>query len=81
LHGTRTILYKTFFQSKVEQAFFNIRFNKANIVFHKKMEKLIKEFNELNDTDAGYLLDERVGTTVVLVLRQEQYRLFEDMRK
>jgi len=45
------------------------------------MEKLIKEFNELNDTDAGYLLDERVGTTVVLVLRQEQYRLFEDMRK
>ncbi len=85
-----------FFQSKVEQDFFNIRFNKANerlfvvngmlanssnAVFQKKMEKLIKEFSELNDTDAGLSLDERNGTTVVIALRQWQYGLFEHLRK
>jgi len=85
-----------FFQSKVEQDFFNIRFNKANerlfvvngmlanssnAVFQKKMEKLIKEFNELNDADASLSLDERKGTTVVMALRQWQYGLFEHLRQ
>ncbi len=85
-----------FFQSKVEQDFFNTRFNKANerllvvngmlannsnAVFQKKMEKLIKEFNELNDSDAGLSLDERNGTTVVMAIRQWKYGLFEPMRR
>lgn len=85
-----------FFQSKVEQDFFNTRFNKANerllvvngmladssnAVFQKKMEKLIKEFNELNDTDACLALDERNGTTVVMAIRQWKYGLFEPMRR
>tara|TARA_R110000782_G_scaffold55716_2_gene117202 strand:+ start:3704 stop:4435 length:732 start_codon:yes stop_codon:yes gene_type:complete len=85
-----------FFQTKVEQDFFNTRFNKenerllvvngmlansSNAVFQKKMEKLIREFNELNDTDARLSLDERNGTTVVMALRQWQYGLFEHLRK
>lgn len=85
-----------FFQSKVEKEFFSSRFNKSNerlfvvngmlannsnAVFQKKMEKLIKEFNELNDTDVGLPLDERYGTTVVMAIRQWEYGLFEHMRK
>lgn len=85
-----------FFQSKVEQDFFNTRFNKtnerllvvngmlagnSNAVFQKKMEKLIMEFNDLNDSDAGLPLDQRNGTTVVMAIRQWKYGLFEPMRK
>ena len=87
---------QNFFQTKVEQDFFNSRFNKnnerlfvingmlannSNAVFQKKMEKLVKEFNELNDTDAGLSLDERNGTTVVMAIRQWEYGLFEHLRK
>lgn len=85
-----------FFQSKVEKDFFNTRFKKANerlfvingmlaensnAVFQKKMEKLVKEFNDLNDSDAGLSIDDRHGTTVVMALRQWEYGLFEHIRK
>ncbi len=85
-----------FFQSKVEKDFFNTRFKKANerlfvingmlaensnAVFQKKMEKLIKEFNDLNDSDAGLPIDARHGTTVVMAIRQWEYGLFEHIRK
>ena len=85
-----------FFQTKVEQDFFNTRFNKtnerllvvngmlagnSNAVFQKKMEKLIMEFNDLNDSDAGLPLDERNGTTFVMAIRQWKYGLFEPMRR
>lgn len=85
-----------FFQSKVEKDFFNTRFKKANerlfvingmlaensnAVFQKKMEKLVKEFNDLNDSDAGLSIDDRHGTTVVMAIRQWEYGLFEHIRK
>jgi DNA-binding Xre family transcriptional regulator len=87
---------QNFFQTKVEKEFFSARFNKANerlfvingmlaessnAVFQKKMEKLVKEFNELNDSDAGLSLDERFGTSVVMAIRQWEYGLFEHMRR
>ncbi len=87
---------QNFFQSKIEKDFFNIKFNKenerlfvingmlahnSNAVFQKKMEKLIKEFNELNDSDANLSLDERTGTTVVMAIRQWQYGLFKPLRR
>jgi DNA-binding Xre family transcriptional regulator len=85
-----------FFQSKVEKEFFSARFNKSNerlfvvngmlaensnAVFQKKMEKLVKEFNDLNDSDAGLSLDHRYGTSVVMAIRQWEYGLFEHMRR
>ncbi len=85
-----------FFQSRVEKEFFSTRFNKSNerlfvingmlaensnAVFQKKMEKLVKEFNELNDSDAGLPIDERYGTSVVLAIRQWEYGLFKHMRR
>ncbi len=85
-----------FFQQRVERDFFNSRFNKSNerlivingmlannsfAVFEKKLEKLVKEFNELNDADSGLSLDERFGTTVVMAMRHWEYGLFEHLRK
>jgi transcriptional regulator with XRE-family HTH domain len=85
-----------FFQSKVEKDFFNTKFNKAserlivvngmlannsNAVFQKKMEKLINEFNDLNDSDVGLSFDEKTGTTVVMAIRQWEYGLFQHMRR
>jgi len=87
---------QNFFQSKVEKEFFNTKFNKStehlivvngmlaqnsNAVFQKKMRKLIKEFDELNDSDASLALDEREGTTVVMAIRQWEYSMFEHMRR
>jgi transcriptional regulator with XRE-family HTH domain len=87
---------QNFFQSKVEKEFFSSRFNKANeqlfvvngmlahssnAVFQKKMEKLVKEFNELNDSDASLSLEERTGTTAVIAIRQWNYGAFEHLRK
>jgi DNA-binding Xre family transcriptional regulator len=85
-----------FFQSKIENDFFSAKFNKlnerlfvvngmlahnSNAVFQKKMGKLINEFNELNDSDAGLALNEREGTTVVIAIRQWEYGLFKHMRR
>ena len=85
-----------FFQSKVEKEFFSTRFKKANerlfvingmlaensnAVFQKKMEKLVKEFNDLNDSDAGLPIDDRYGTTVIMAIRQWEYGLFEPLRR
>ncbi len=85
-----------FFQSKVEKDFFSARFNKANerlfvingmlaensnAVFQKKMEKLVKEFNDLNDSDAGLSIDDRYGTTAIIAIRQWEYGLFAHMRR
>ena len=85
-----------FFQAKVEAEFFNSRFDKdtenllvvngmltdsSNAVFQKKMRRLVQEFNELNDDDAGLSLDKRHGTTVVLAIRQWQYGMFAHLRR
>lgn len=85
-----------FFQSKVEAEFFDSRFDKAterlivvngmlannsNAVFQRKMQRLVQEFNELNDDDAGLPLGERYGNTVVLAIRQWQYGMFSHLRK
>jgi hypothetical protein len=55
--------------------------NSSNIVFQKKMEKLVREFNELNDSDANLSLEERTGTTAVIAIRNWNYGVFEHLRK
>ncbi|MCW8884013.1 MAG: helix-turn-helix transcriptional regulator [Motiliproteus sp.] len=85
-----------FFQEKLEAEFFSSRFDKqnerllvingmladsSNAVFQRKMEQLVKEFEELNTDDAQLSFDERKGTTVVLAVRQWQYGLFEPFRR
>ena len=85
-----------FFMEKVESDFFSSRFDKqherlmvingmlassSNAVFQRKLEHLAKEFDELNNDDAGLPFDQRKGTTVVLAMRQWRYGLFGRFRK
>lgn len=85
-----------FFQKHVEKDFFDSRFDKdeerllvvngmltksSNAMFQRKMERLIQEFNELNDDDAGLPIAERDGNTVVVAIRQWQYGLFANVRR
>ena len=85
-----------FFREKVESDFFNSRFDRdteqmivingmlsrnSNAVFQRKMERLAKEFDELNNDDTSLELGERFGTTVVLAMRQWKYGVFEKLRK
>ncbi len=85
-----------FFQDQVHDEFFRSRFTAdsdalivtngmltkgSNALFQKKLHKLIKEFNELNDADAGLPVKERYGTTIVLAMRQWNAGLFSQFQK
>lgn len=85
-----------FFQQKVEQDFFQSRFDKqneklivlngvmtpdTNLVLQKKMERLAEEFNNLMQDDAPQPMEQKYGNTMVLAIRQWQYSLFKNFRK
>lgn len=85
-----------FYQEKLEADFFRSRFVKeherlivingmladsSNAVFQRKLEQLVREFDELNLDDSQLPFDRRHGTTVVLALRRWQYGLFDSFRK
>lgn len=85
-----------FFQQKVAADFFNTQFtdqkeqlivkngmlsDAAMEVFHRKVEQLAREFDELNNEDAALPLEQRSGTTVVFAMRNWQYGLFDSLRK
>ena len=85
-----------FYQEKVEQDFFNSRFDKrneklivtngllsdeANAEFQRRMRRLANEFNDLSVNDRSLPIKERHGTTIVLAVRQWQYTLFEEYAK
>lgn len=85
-----------FFHDKVQQDFFNCRFDKeqeklmvlngllsnaSNAEFQRKLLRLAKEFDHICVDDAALPMGQRNGTTVVLAMRQWQYSLFEDLRR
>ncbi|WP_432473598.1 helix-turn-helix domain-containing protein [Amphritea sp. HPY] len=85
-----------FFQQKVEQDFFQSRFDKqneklivlngvmtpdTNLALQKKMERLAEEFNNLMQEDAPLAMNRKYGNTMVLAIRQWQYSLFKSYRK
>lgn len=85
-----------FFQQKVAADFFNTQFTEqqeqlivkngmlsdaAMIVFHRKVEQLARDFDELNNENAVLPLEQRRGTTAVFAMRSWQYGLFERLRK
>ncbi len=84
------------FQERVEQDFFNSRFDKktehlivlngllsesGNAEFQKKMRRLANEFADVCQQEKPLAIDKRHGTTVVVALRQWQYSLFEKYKK
>lgn len=85
-----------FFQQKVQQEFFNSRFNgsteklvvlngvlslESNQKLQRRMEKVYQEFNQLMKEDSALPLSERQGNTLVLALRQWQYPPFRQYTK
>ena len=53
----------------------------SNAELQKKMQRLSRDFNELLREDASLTLDERKGTTMVLALRQWQFKPFRQLKK
>lgn len=85
-----------FFQGRIGADFFNSRFarqaeqllvingmlsKQSNSVFQRKLAQLARDFDELNDEDAGLPLNQRFGTTVVMAVRDWRYGLFADLRR
>lgn len=84
-----------FFLEKLQEDFFNSGFDheqerlivingmlasSSNAVFQRKIEHLAREFDELNNDDAGLPFEDRWGTTVVLAMRRWRYGLFNRYR-
>lgn len=84
-----------FFQEKIAQEYFKTKFKEENdeclIVlngmlskqskgeFQRKLIKLAREFDDLNDDDAALPLGQRNGATVVMAVRNWSYGLFEPL--
>lgn len=80
-----------FFQQKIGQEFFHTRFNRddeclvvlngmlssqSNAEMQRKLRRLAREFDALNNDDATLNLEQRQGATLVLALRDWRYGLF-----
>jgi DNA-binding Xre family transcriptional regulator len=87
---------QTFFQKKISQEFFNTRFSgddeclivlngmfsaQSNAEFQRKLKRLAREFDLLNNDDAALDLEHRFGATLVLAMRGWQYGLFQPFVK
>jgi DNA-binding Xre family transcriptional regulator len=87
---------QTFFQKKISQEFFNTRFKRddeclivlngmfspqSNAEFQRKLKRLAREFDILNNDDAALDLGHRFGSTLVLAMRGWQYGLFQPFVK
>jgi DNA-binding Xre family transcriptional regulator len=85
-----------FFQKKIGQEFFNTRFSRddeclvvlngmlssqSNAEFQRKLNRLAREFDILNNDDAALELEQRQGVTLVLAMRGWQYGLFRPLVK
>ena len=53
----------------------------SNSEFQRKLKRLAREFDALNNDDAALELEERHGTTLVLAMRGWQYGLFKPFLK
>lgn len=85
---------QNFFQQTVAQEYFNVSFNhsdecllvlngmlsrQSNGEFQKKLQRLAREFDTLNNDDAALPLQQRNGVTVVMGLRGWRYGLFKHL--
>ena len=87
---------QSFFQRKISQEFFSTRFSRddeslmvlngmlsrhSNAEFQRKLKRLAREFDVLNNDDASLDIEQRFGVTLVLAMRGWQYGLFEPFIK
>ncbi len=84
------------FLAAIQQDFFSTRFDRddhkllvlngmlsaaSNGELQRKMERLAREFDQLNSEDAGLPLAEKHGCTVLLALRDWHYQTFAHLRQ
>ena len=84
------------FNQHIRKEFFQSNFNKSEecmkfsgamlsrssiLIMHKKIEKLVNEFNELAKQDSSLPFDERLGCSVVGAIRPWEFSLFAQYRK
>ena len=84
------------FRSRLQDDFFDSRFDRqterllvvngmlsrrSNEILQRKMERLAREFDELNDDDAHLALDQRHGVTMVIAMSDWRFGLFADLRR
>lgn len=85
-----------FFQKKISQEFFHTRFSQdeeclivlngmlssqSNAELQRKLKRLAREFDVLNNDDVALELEQRHGVTLVLAMRGWKYGLFQPMVK
>lgn len=83
-----------FFQEKIAQEYFKTEFKnddeclivlngmlsqQSNGEFQRKIKKLAREFDDLNNDDAALPLNQRNGVTVVMAVRNWRYGLFKPL--
>lgn len=83
-----------FFQAKIATEYFKTKFkdddeclivlngmlsSQSNGEFQRKLKKLAREFDDINNDDATLPLEQRNGVTVVMAIRNWQYGLFEPL--
>ena len=84
------------FNQHIRKEFFESKFNKPEecmkfsgsmlsrssiLIMHKKIEKLVNEFNELSKQDASLPFEERLGCSIVGAIRPWEFSLFAQYRK
>lgn len=84
------------FHARLQDDFFDSRFDRpterllvvngmlshrSNAELQKRMGRLAREFDELNDQDAGLPLDQRHGVTMVVAMSDWRFGLFADLRR
>lgn len=87
---------QSFFQKKISQEFFDTHFSRddeclivlngmfssqSNAEFQRKLQRLAREFDILNNDDAALDLEKRNGVTLVMAMRGWQYGLFKPFIK
>jgi len=80
-----------FFQEKIAAEYFKTKFNdedeclivlngmlssQSNGEFQRKLKKLARDFDDINNDDASLPLEQRNGVTVVMAVRNWRYGLF-----
>ena len=87
---------QTLFHAHLQEDFFASRFDRdserlivingmlshrSNAAMQKRMERLAREFDELNDDDAGLTLEQRHGVTMVMAISDWRFGMFADLRR
>lgn len=85
---------QNFFQEKIAQEYFKTKFEddeeclivlngmlsqQSNGEFQRKLKKLAREFDDINNDDAALSLHQRNGVTVVMAVRNWRYGLFKPL--